>query len=54
MNISKDDVLLKHFAFGAFNSVMGLSLAGLCFYNPQILLKAGLYTLGIFFIYFIN
>jgi FtsH-binding integral membrane protein len=46
-SIPKDNVIPKYLAFGLFNGVMGLTLSGLCFYQPQILLKAGLYTLGI-------
>jgi hypothetical protein len=46
-SIPKDNIILKNVAFGLFNGVMGLSLSGLCFFQPQILLKAGLYTLGI-------
>jgi len=46
-SIHKDNVIPKYLAFGLFNGVMGLGLCGLCFYQPSILLKAGLYTLGI-------
>jgi FtsH-binding integral membrane protein len=46
-SIDKDNVVPKYLAFGLFNAVMGLTLSGLCFYHPQILIRAGLYTLGL-------
>jgi len=46
-SIPKENVIPKYLSFGLFNGIMGLSLCGLCFYNPQILLRAGIYTLGL-------
>lgn len=37
----------KYLSWTSFNLVQGLLLAPLCFVNPAILLRAGLYTTGI-------
>lgn len=46
-SIDSRDAVLKNVAFATFNTVMGLSLCGLCFYQPQILMRAGFYTAGV-------
>jgi FtsH-binding integral membrane protein len=46
-SISVENTFAKTAAFTTFNVVMGLSLCGLAFMHPSILLRAGIYTGGI-------
>lgn len=46
--VDPQNTLLKHGMFTAWNITQGLFLCTMGFYRPQILIKAGLYTAGIF------
>lgn len=45
-SVSPRDAFHKHIAFAAFNTIVGVSLCTLGFFNPSILFRAGLYTAG--------
>ncbi len=47
-SIDSQNKVAKYTAFTAFNVVMGASLCMLGFMQPQILMRAGLYTAGVF------
>ena len=42
-----DSPVLKHISFTMYSSIMGLSLAPITFLSPAVLIRAGLYTLGV-------
>jgi len=46
-SVDPRNTVAKNIAFSSFNAVIGLSLCGLAFLHPQILLRAGIYTGGI-------
>lgn len=47
MSTSPDQVLLKHTCWTGFQVMQAATLAPLFFYNPAILARAGLYTVGL-------
>lgn len=46
-SVNPQNVSTKNLAFATFNSIMGISLCGLCFLQPQILMRAAFYTAGV-------
>jgi FtsH-binding integral membrane protein len=46
-SISPEETILKHVAWGGFNTAMAASLAPLCFMGGPLIMKAAIYTTGV-------